>query len=256
MNDFWILLVIIWLPVEGLQYFRKVPFPRRMTAPLVCVALAAGLSSSGYAPQGANYSVHFLLGALVGAALGAMFYGFRLLMAKLWKEDVITCEIIISKNPLSKYKSLLKKIFLSLGIMAAIVGFVHWGFERYSDYKFQQEIAAKKALDDAVEVMALHPAEGVCPPNYPYVYYVKNNSGKIVERVSFNVHIKKVGFSGVLNYIPDGYPEFMPDKILQPGEVWGQCFSAKVSGYPYVSGKISEKNVEIKIVEKTVYFKN
>lgn len=256
MNDGWISLLIVWLTVEGLQYLRKVPFPRRMNAPLLCVALAAGLSSAGYAPQGANYSIHFFLSALGAAAIGLVFYGGRLLTARLWKNDIVFHDIKATESVLSKYIILIIKISLSLTIMAVAVVLVKGVFEIYSIYDNRQKIADVKALENAVEVTAFRPVEGICPSGYPYAYYVKNNSERIVESVSFNVHIKKVGFSGVLNYIPNGYPEFRADKILNPGEGWGQCFDAKPSGYPYVTGRISDENIEITVVQKVVYFKN
>ena len=93
MDGLWFSLLIVWAFVEGVQYFRKIPFPRRMIAPLVWVVCLSGLISVGQAPQeaGFGYVLRFFVGALISGIFGAFFYGFRLVLAKIWikfsKED-------------------------------------------------------------------------------------------------------------------------------------------------------------------------
>jgi len=50
-DGLWVSLLILWVVVEGVQFYRGIPFPRRMIAPLVCVVVASGLIGLGQADR-------------------------------------------------------------------------------------------------------------------------------------------------------------------------------------------------------------
>jgi hypothetical protein len=116
-------------------------------------------------------------------------------------------------------------------------------YEEYEDKK-------RKIIEDKVSIQAFHPKEAPCSKEYPYRYIVFNNSGKVVEKVTFTVAIKRVGFSSELNR----YTSIVEDKIIPNDEGYGRCFRAEdVHQY----GKyLTEKDVYMEISYKDIKFKN
>lgn len=263
MNGLWVSLLILWVIVESVQYFRKIPFPRRMAAPLVWVVIASGLISLGQSPQEQDGSdiMRFLIGILMGGVFGSLFYGFRLSIAKIWyRAPTDDVEKLDQKTSVAKIP-LWKKIFASAALVLAGIALIALSVWGYQEYRYKQEqIAldalrqARQALEDAVVVTAFHP-EGGCPESHPYAYKIENKTTKIVNRVDFDVLIRKIGFSKVLNHQDFEARVYSVDKILNPGDAWAGCISARVAGYPYTSGYVTDKDVEFEIVRKYVEFK-
>jgi hypothetical protein len=140
---------------------------------------------------------------------------------------------------------IIKKILKWIGLTILGVGILFFITYQYSEYQTKQE----KKIEDKVSIKAFHPKEGPCEKDYPYQYIVFNDSGKTVEKVSFSVGIRRVGFSSDLN----GYTSIDEDKIIPSGEGYGRCFRATKDG-DYTK-ELKESNVEIFIKYKDVTFK-
>lgn len=143
-------------------------------------------------------------------------------------------------------KRILKWIAITVaGIAGAIFLFV-----QYSDWSFDRDEKKRFEKEAKVVVNAIYPDGKDCQEGYPYLYTVVNNTKETVRRVTFQVEIKKKGFSSTLNT----RTELTEDKILKPNEGYGRCFRA-TSNEDYVK-PVKEKDVEIHIVAKSVEFEN
>lgn len=144
----------------------------------------------------------------------------------------------------------IKKLFkwLAIGLLifiGVILSFIFFA-SKYEDY----QTAKKKKIEDKISIKAFHPKEGPCDKDYPYQYEIFNNSGKVVEKVEFNVSIKRIGFSNELN----GYTKIEEDKIIPNGEGWGRCFRASANGD--YRRNLTDGDVEIEIKYKEITFKD
>jgi len=115
------------------------------------------------------------------------------------------------------------------------------------DYFQDRESRAKRAIEDLVKVSAAYDKER-CDKDYPYLYLVKNEGQRTVERVRFTVEIRRRGYSSALN----GYTSITEDKILRPGDGIGGCFRAVKEGE--FDKFVKETDVDIVIKFKDVTF--
>ena len=93
-----------------------------------------------------------------------------------------------------------------------------------------------------IKVVALF-GEKVCEDKkFPMLVGVFNNSSKTIVRISVDVRVTRNGYSSKLN----GWQSFNYDKIIKPGESWGQCWSVISSDYgkPNLDGVDMEAKVE------------
>lgn len=126
-----------------------------------------------------------------------------------------------------------------LVIVAIIVGLL--------SYLEDREYKARKALEDMVKVKAAYD-KALCEKDYPYLYWVKNESQNTVDKVEFTVEVRKRGYSSALN----SYTSITEDKILKPGDEIGGCFRAMKDGE---FGKlVTEADVDIVVTFKNVTF--
>lgn len=265
MDVLWVALLILWAIVEGIQYFRKIPFPRRMIAPLVVVVCVSGLIAVGQAPQEAERkdALLFIAGSLMAGVAGSLFYGIRLILAKIWTKTVTREDAELHTNnahSASNKFPTAKRIIFSIALVLVAFASIALAFAAVTEFQdWQKKIAwkasqdAHHALEDAVVITAYLPKTG-CEQSYPYAYQIENKSNRVVNRVEFDVLVRKIGFSKILNH-RDGYPAFNDDKILNPGDVWARCVRLNLAGYPYVSGNVVDKDVEFEIAAKKVDFK-
>jgi len=115
------------------------------------------------------------------------------------------------------------------------------------DYFQDRESKAKRAIEDLVKVSAAYERLR-CDKDYPYLYFVKNEGPRTVERVRFTVEIRRRGYSSALN----GYTAITEDKILKPGEGFERCFRAVKDGE--FDKFVKETDVDIVIKSKDVTF--
>ena len=139
----------------------------------------------------------------------------------------------------------IKRILKWIGIAIISIGTLFFLILQYGEYKTNQ----RKKIEDKVSIQAFHPKQAPCDINFPYQYFIMNESGRIVEKVSFTVGIKRVGFSSELNQ----YTSIDEDKIILNNEGYGRCFRAEDKE---AYGKyLTDKDVEIVINYKDVTFK-
>lgn len=140
----------------------------------------------------------------------------------------------------------IKRILKWIGICLLGIGLVVFLAVQYEEYKDKN----RKMIEDKVSIQAFHPKEEPCSKDYPYKYIIFNDSGKVVEKVTFTVGIRNVGFSSEINR----YTSIVEDKIIPSGGGYGRCFRAEdANNY----GKnLTEKDVDIKINYKNIEFQN
>ena len=66
-----------------------------------------------------------------------------------------------------------------------------------------------------------------CDKEFPYMYVITNESSKVVEETNFNVEIRRVGYSNVINTPTN----IVDSKILKPNEISAMCFRATTTDY-------------------------
>lgn len=137
-------------------------------------------------------------------------------------------------------KRIVKWVVIAAAVFFGFVFLVH----RAEEERHKERIE----LEDKVVVNAVVPDDKDCEVDYPYLYTVVNKTEKTVERVTFAVEIRRQGFSTPLN----AFTQIAEDKILKPNEGYVRCFKA----YSDTGGRnpVTEKNVDIKITNKIVYF--
>lgn len=143
-------------------------------------------------------------------------------------------------------KKFFKWLAIGLAIIIAAISALLFVGSKYEDYQEEK----KKKIEDKVSIKAFYPKEGPCEKEFPYQYIISNESGKVIEKVEFNVSIKKIGFSSELN----GYTKIEEDKIIPNGEGWGRCFRASANGN--YRKNLTDSDVEIEIKHKEITFKN
>jgi hypothetical protein len=136
-------------------------------------------------------------------------------------------------------KTILKWIFLSI-IGIGILIFI--GFQ-YSEY----ETKKSKAIEDKVVIKAFVPNEILCSKDFPYQYSISNYSGKTIEKTTFTVGVKRIGFSSNINR----YTSIDEDKIIHNNETYIRCFRAEDAN----RNNLTEKDVHIEITYKNIDFK-
>jgi hypothetical protein len=140
----------------------------------------------------------------------------------------------------------IKKILKWIGLSFVCVGLLIFLAYLYEQYEAKQS----KEIEDKVSIRAFHPKEGPCSKDFPYQYVVFNESGRVVEKVTFTVRIKRSGFSSDINR----YTSISEDKIIQNEEGWGRCFRAEDANQ--YGKNLTEKDVDIVIDYKDVKFKD
>jgi hypothetical protein len=87
-----------------------------------------------------------------------------------------------------------------------------------------------------------------CSKDFPYMYVITNESSKVVEETNFNVEVRRVGYSNVIN----SYTHITDSKILKPNETSMNCFRTTTTDYK--SELIRDKDVDYSAIYKTVKF--
>lgn len=138
----------------------------------------------------------------------------------------------------------IKKIVKWICLSIVGIGIIIFGGLQYEEY----EVNKRRAIEDKVLIQAFHPKDQPCSKDFPYQYTIVNNSGKTINKVSFEVEIKRLGFSSDINR----YLSLFEDKIISHNESYGRCFRAEdIINY----GKdLTEKNVIIEIKNKSIIF--
>ena len=138
----------------------------------------------------------------------------------------------------------IKRILKWIGLSILSIGILVFLTVQYEDYQAKQ----RKKIEDKVTITAFHPKDGPCSKDFPYQYLIFNESGKVVEKVSFTVEIKRVGFSSSINR----YTSIDEDKIISNNEGYQRCFRAEdANDY---RKNLTEKDVNIEIKYKSVTF--
>lgn len=114
-------------------------------------------------------------------------------------------------------------------------------------YLQDRQSRERRASQDLVKVSAAYDKVN-CDKDYPYLYWVKNESQRTVEKVDFTVQIRRRGYSSALNR----YTSLTEDKILRPGDEIGGCFRAVKDGE--FDKLVTETDVDIVIDFKIVTF--
>jgi hypothetical protein len=139
----------------------------------------------------------------------------------------------------------IKTILKWIGLSVIGIGILIFVGVQYDEYQTRK----KKAFEDKVVIRALHPQEGPCSKDFPYYYYIINDSGKTIEKVTFTVAIKRIGFSSNINR----YTSLDEDKIIPKNESYGRCFRAEdANDY---RKNLTEKDVDIEITYRNIKFK-
>ena len=139
----------------------------------------------------------------------------------------------------------IKKILKWISLSIVVIGILIFAGVQYEEY----EAKKRKTIEDKVLIQAFHPKEGPCSKDFPYQYFIFNDSGKTIEKVSFTVGIKRIGFSSDINR----YTSLEEDKIILNNESYGRCFRALVAGS--FTEYLNESDVNIEIKYKSVRFK-
>jgi len=138
----------------------------------------------------------------------------------------------------------IKTILKWIGIAIVGIGILIYLISQYQDYE-QKQI---KKIEDKVSIKAFHPKDAPCSKDFPYQYIITNDSGRTVEKVTFAVGVKRIGFSSDINR----YTSIDEDKIILNNEGYGRCFRA-YDANEY--GKLlTEKDVDIVVTYKNVTF--
>ncbi len=141
----------------------------------------------------------------------------------------------------------IKRILKWIAITVAVIAGAITIFVQYSDWSYEKREKARFEREAKVVVTAGYPDGKDCQEGFPYFYGVVNNTNQTVKKVTFQVEIKKKGFSKTLN----SRTEIEEDKILKPTEGYGRCFRATTEDY---TTPLKEKDVEIVITRKSVEF--
>jgi len=138
----------------------------------------------------------------------------------------------------------IKRILKWIGLSIAGIALLVFLAVQYEDYQAKQ----KKKIEDKVKITAFHPKDEPCSKDFPYQYIILNESGKTIEKVTFTVEIKRVGFSSSINR----YTSIDEDKIIPNFEGYQRCFRAEdANDY---RKNLTEKDVNIEIKYKNVTF--
>ncbi len=140
----------------------------------------------------------------------------------------------------------IKRILKWLGLSFLCIGLLFFIAYQYEEYRAKE----RKEIEDKVSIRAFYPKEGPCSKDFPYQYVVFNESGKVVEKVTFTVGIKRSGFSSNINR----YTSIDEDKIIPNNEGWSRCFRAEDANQ--YGRYLTEKDVDIVITYKDVKFKD
>ena len=140
----------------------------------------------------------------------------------------------------------IKRILKWLGLSFLCIGLLFFIAYQYEEYRAKE----RKEIEDKVSIRAFYPKEGPCSKDFPYQYIVFNESGKVVEKVTFTVGIKRSGFSSDINR----YTSIDEDKIIPNSGAWSRCFRAEDANQ--YGRNLTEKDVDIVITYKDVKFKD
>jgi hypothetical protein len=138
----------------------------------------------------------------------------------------------------------IKTILKWIGLAIVGIGIVIFIGVQYDEYEYKK----RKAIEDKVVIRAFHPKDAPCSKDFPYQYIIINDSGKTVEKVSFTVGIKRIGFSSEINR----YTSIDEDKIIPNNESYGRCFRAE-DAKDYRKD-LTTKDVDIEITYKNITF--
>jgi hypothetical protein len=139
----------------------------------------------------------------------------------------------------------IKRILKWIGILIAVIAILFFLAFQYEEYERKK----KELIEEKVSIKAFHSKAGSCSKDFPYQYFILNESGKTVEKVTFTIAIKRVGFSSEINR----YTSLEEDKIILNNESYGRCFRALVAGS--FTEYLNESDVNIEIKYKSVRFK-
>jgi hypothetical protein len=130
---------------------------------------------------------------------------------------------------------LIASISLVLGVVVIIK--ISELYDYQTEGKYQEQVIIK----------ANYPERGECTKDYPYEYIILNESEKTIEKVHFNVGIRKKGFSNEINE----YTSIDEYKIIKPNEGWGSCFRVRSKDF---KSYISDKDVDVVVTYRNVTF--
>jgi hypothetical protein len=115
----------------------------------------------------------------------------------------------------------------------------------------QADENARKKQQDSVTVSVLYNLKA-CSKDYPLHVSIKNDSSKIVDKVSWNIGALKPGYSN--NIVDYGYSieystPFSSDKILNPNQQHGLCYKV-----PKLKDSSDPSTLNWLIVRKSIEF--
>lgn len=113
-------------------------------------------------------------------------------------------------------KKILKWIFFGAIILVSVL-FVGIKLEELWKWQTNGKHAEKVTIQFVTFIN-----ENRCSKDYPYMYVISNKSSKIVEKTMFDVKVRRVGYSNVINE----YTIISDSKILKPTETTMSCFRA------------------------------
>lgn len=139
-------------------------------------------------------------------------------------------------------KKILKWIFFGTLLLVAVL-FIGTKVETLWEWQTNGKHAEKVTIKF---VTFLEDKE--CSKEFPYMYVITNESSKVVEETNFNVEVRRVGYSNVIN----SYTHITDSKILKPNETSMNCF--RTTKTDNKSELIREKNVNYSAIYKIVKF--
>lgn len=139
-------------------------------------------------------------------------------------------------------KKILKWIFFGTLLLVAVL-FIGTKVETLWEWQTNGKHAEKVTIKF---VTFLEDKE--CSKEFPYMYVITNESSKVVEETNFNVEVRRVGYSNVIN----SYTHITDSKILKPTETSMNCFRTTTTDYK--SELIREKDVNFSAIYKRVKF--
>lgn len=132
-------------------------------------------------------------------------------------------------------KKLLKWVAIAILTLIAI-GLLIFAWSKFDDW-YTVDRHKKN-----IQVVALF-GEKVCTDKkFPMLLGVVNNSTKTIEKIYVYVKVNRIGYSSKLNR----WGSLDYDKIIKPGESWGQCWSVVSADYdkPNLDGVDLEAEIE------------